>query len=83
MSIGRAFLISPALYGLDGTRLRQRNKMARHKIFQKLGVSHNADLITPQGVTCQTFIDTKHNTTPPKGGRVGKNITITVCFRAG
>ena len=60
--------------------------MARHKLFKKLGGSCNADLTAPQGVTCQTFIDTKHNTTPPKGGReggrVGKKITITVCFSA-
>ena len=74
--------VPSTVYGLDVTRLRQRNKMARHKQLQKLGGSHNADLIAPQGVTCQTFIDTKHNTTPLKGGRVGEKITITVCFRA-
>ena len=37
--IGRAFLISLALHGLDQTRLRQRNKMARHKQCLKLGGS--------------------------------------------
>ena len=35
-SIGRAFLISPAPHGPDRTRLRQMNKMARHKRCQRL-----------------------------------------------
>ena len=35
-SIGRAFLIFPAPHGPDRTRLRQMNKMARHKRCQRL-----------------------------------------------
>ena len=34
-SIGRAFLISPAPQRLDRTRLRQMDKMARHKQCQR------------------------------------------------
>ena len=55
-SIGRDFLISPAPHRLDRTRLRQMNKMARHKQCQKLGGSRNADLTAPQGVTPQTLL---------------------------
>ena len=57
--------------------------MARHEQCQKLGESHNADLTTPQGVTYQTFIDkhVQHNTIPPKGGRAGNKIIVTVCFK--
>ena len=40
----QSLLISPASHGLDRTRLRQMNKMARHKQSQKLGGSRNADL---------------------------------------
>ena len=35
-SIGRAFLIFPAPHGPDRTRLRQMNRMARHKRYQRL-----------------------------------------------
>ena len=35
-SIGRAFLIFPAPHGPDRTRLRQMNKMERHKRCQRL-----------------------------------------------
>ena len=45
------FYLPSAARAIDWTRLRQMNKMGRHKQCQKLGRSHNADLTAPQGVT--------------------------------
>ena len=42
-------------FGLDRTRLRKINKIARHKQCQKLGGSRNADLTATQGVTPKTL----------------------------
>ena len=67
--LAEPFLSPQPLQGLDQTRLRQRNKMARHKQCQNLGGSRNADLTTPHGVTRQTFIDiTQHNSSKGREG---------------
>ena len=70
-----SYLRSPAPHGLDRTRLRQMNKMARHKQCQKLRGSRSADFTAPQGVTPQTLLI--YNTTKllqREGGWVTKFI---------
>ena len=58
-------------------------KMARYEQCQELEGSRNADLTEPQEVTPSLIVYTYiHNNTPPKGGRVGRQILLRVCVRA-